>query len=69
MSTVLGSETSCLGTRPKWKVGNMEIMNVDTVLGRERASMVIGGLGSYIVFCFSDGRILSICIGQGEEAS
>lgn len=37
----------------------MEIMNVDTVLEKGE-SMVVGGIGSYIVFCFSDGRVLSI---------
>lgn len=35
----------------------MEIMNVHTLLGRQGESIVIGGVGSNIVFCFSDGRV------------
>lgn len=40
----------CLGTRLEGKVGKMEIMNVDTVLRREGEGVVVGGVGSYILF-------------------
>ena len=54
-----------MAIRPEWKVGKMEIMNVDAILGKEGGSMIAGAGIKILHFGFLDGTVWAYLQAKG----